>query len=225
MAQSCLQPPDWLFCLNINELQKHSLPPCFPSVFDRTGPGEGVGSQEKPSLVQGEEWTSKESAMPEECFFQLYFFNQWIGMFPVKAVYLFTQCPMLSLGARDAGSIAAFLQPLLCWVLNLTCPQPPNILKHHPFPSRTPCAASSAFWQADVLHPEIAQLIWITSSRGQAPSGSPQQDCAPHRHSPQSCQWGLIWCSRYSWEQPLVPLCSLGKAVIATNFFWSTSGK
>lgn len=152
-------------------------------------------------------------------------FNQWIGMFPVKAVYLFTQCPMLSLGARDAGSIAAFLQPLLCWVLNLTCPQPPNILKHHPFPSRTPCAASSAFWQADVLHPEIAQLIWITSSRGQAPSGSPQQDCAPHRHSPQSCQWGLIWCSRYSWEQPLVPLCSPGKAVIATNFFWSTSGK
>lgn len=89
-------------------------------------------------------------------------------MFPVKAVYLLAQHPMPSLGARDAGSTAAFLQPLLRWVLNLTCPQSPNILKHHSFPSRTPCTASSAFRQADVLHPEIAQLIWIASSHGQA---------------------------------------------------------
>lgn len=146
-------------------------------------------------------------------------------MFPIKAVCLLAQCPMPSPGARDAGSTAALLQPLLSWVLNLTFPQSPNILKHHPFPSRTPWAASSAFWRADVPHPEIAQLIWITSSRGQAPSGSPQQGCAAYRHSPQSCQWGLIWSSRYSWEQPLVPLCSPGKAVISTNFFWTTSEK
>lgn len=146
-------------------------------------------------------------------------------MFPIKAVYLLAQCPMPSLRARGAESTAAFLQPLLSWVLNLTFPQSPNILKHHPFPSRTPCTASSAFRRADVPHSEIAQLLWITSSRGQAPPGSPQQDCAACRHSPQSCQWGLMWCSRYSWEQPLVHLCSPGKAVIATNFFWTTSGK
>lgn len=54
-------------------------------------------------------------------------------MFPVKAVYLLAQHPMPSLGARDAGSPATFLPPLLSWVLNLTCPQSPNILQHHPF--------------------------------------------------------------------------------------------
>lgn len=127
---------------------------------------------------------------------------------------------MPSLGTRDAGSTAAFLQPLLNWVLNLTCPQPPNNLKHHPFPSRTSStegkAESSASQQADFLHPEIVQPIWITSSGGQAPPGSPQQDCAVYRHRLQPCQWGLICCRR---EQPLVPLCSPGKAVAATNFF------
>lgn len=154
----------------------------------------------------------------------MYFFNQWIGIVPVKAVHLPAQQLMPSRRARDAESTAAFLQPLLSWVLNLTCPQSPNILKHHPFPSRAPCTASSDFWQADVLHPEIAQLVWITSSHGQAPSGSPHRivDC---RQRLQSLQWGLIWYRRNSWEQPLVPLCSPGKAVVATNFFWTPFGK
>lgn len=100
-------------------------------------------------------------------------------MFSVKTVYLLAQHLMPSLGARDAESTAAFLQPLLSWVLNLTYPQSPNILKHHLFLSRTPCTASSAFWQAYVLHPEIAQLIWITSSHGQAPPGSPHRIVQP----------------------------------------------
>lgn len=102
----------------------------------------------------------------------MYFFKKWIGMFPVKAVHLTAQHLMPSRGARDAESTAAFLQRLLSWVLNLTCLQSPNILKHHPFPSRTPCTASSDFWQADVLHPEIF-------GHDQAPSGSPHRIVQP----------------------------------------------
>lgn len=100
--------------------------------------------------------------MPEKYFFELHFFSQQIGMFPIKAVYLLAQHPLPSLGARGAGNTAAFLelpcflQPLLSWALNLPCPQSPSIIF---FLQERPALQVLLFSKQIFLHPDIVQLL------------------------------------------------------------------
>lgn len=123
-------------------------------------------------------------------------------MFPIKALYLLAQHPLCLLGVRETGTTAAFLelwyflQPLLSWVLNLTCPQSPNISKTNFFLQEFPALQILLSSKQVFLHPDIVQLLGIISSHDQAPSGYPQQDCVAYRHRLSSCS-SCLCCLRW----------------------------
>lgn len=143
-------------------------------------------------------------------------------MFPIKALYLPAQHPLPLVGVRETETTAAFLelwyflQPLLSWVLNLTCSQSPNISKTHFFLQEFPALQILLSSKQVFLHPDIVQLLWIISSHDRVPSGYPQQDHVAYRHRLSSCS-SCLWCPR--WYRRL-GAASCTSAPQETTFFW-----